>query len=97
MHGRVSNLSDLVHNKVVSQIVAVGDERLPADLVLPCIGLPPNKTSINKLVGPEQVDENNRIKVDILVLVPLLKLITILGNRVPISTRTPQSVCYRRL
>ena len=64
MYGRVSNLGDLEHNKVVTQTVIVGDStELESDLVLSCVGLPPNKRSINKLVNQEYVDENNRIKV----------------------------------
>jgi len=64
VYGRVSNLGDLEHNKVVTQTVIVGDStELESDLVLSCVGLPPNKRSINKLVNQEYVDENNRIKV----------------------------------
>ena len=67
VYGRVSNLGDLEHNKRVTQIVTVGDNtELECDLLLPCVGLPPNKRSINKLVNQEQVDENNRIKVGVI-------------------------------
>ena len=52
---------------MVTQTVMVGDHtELESDLVLPCVGLPPNKRSINKLVNHEYVDENNRIKVGII-------------------------------
>lgn len=64
IHGRVANLSELVPNKLMKQTVVVGDQELEADLVFPCIGLPQNKTSINKLMTPEFIDENNRIKVN---------------------------------
>jgi len=64
IYGRVTNLSELVPNKVMKQTVAVGDEKLEADLVLPCVGLPPNKTMIDKLVSVDSIDENNRIKVN---------------------------------
>ena len=63
IHGRVANLSELVPNKLLKQTVVVGDQELEADLVFPCIGLPQNKASINKLMTPEFIDENNRIKV----------------------------------
>ena len=59
----MANLSELEPNKILKQTVVVGDQRLEADLVLPCIGLPPNKPSIDKLISPENIDENNRIKV----------------------------------
>lgn len=64
IHGRVSNLLELVPNKLMKQTVMVGDQELEADLVFPCIGLPPNKTSISKLISPEILDPNNRIKVN---------------------------------
>ena len=67
IYGRVTNLSELVPNKVMKQTVAVGDEKLEADLVLPCVGLPPNKTMIDKLVSIDSIDENNRIKVTLSV------------------------------
>lgn len=64
IYGRVSNLSELTPNKIAQQTVHVGDEKVEADLVLPCIGLPPNKASIDRLVAIEHIDENNRIKVN---------------------------------
>ena len=48
----------------MKQVVKVDDADIEADLVVGCIGLPPNKASINKLVDPAQIDENGRIKVN---------------------------------
>jgi len=64
VYGRVTNLSELVPNTLLKQTVAVGDTKLEADLVLPLVGLPSNKASVEKLVPADKIDENNRIKVN---------------------------------
>ena len=47
------------------QTVVIGeDEELESDLVVACIGLPPNTNSIKNLVDDKYIDENGRIKVD---------------------------------
>jgi len=61
--GRVSNLNDLVTNQVQHQVVVVDDQRIEADLVLSCIGLPPNKKSIESLLPLDHIDVNGRVKV----------------------------------
>ena len=64
MIGRASNLESLTTNTVMKQVVKVDNEDIEADLVVGCIGLPPNRDSINKLVDPAHVDEHGRIKVN---------------------------------
>eukprot|EP00092_Neocalanus_flemingeri_P015668 GFUD01016959.1.p1 GENE.GFUD01016959.1~~GFUD01016959.1.p1 ORF type:complete len:376 (+),score=91.40 GFUD01016959.1:233-1360(+) len=64
IHGRVTNLPQLVANQIIHQTVTVGDQEIEADLVLSCVGLPPNKTMIEKLVSADSIDENHRIKVN---------------------------------
>ena len=51
-------------NQVQHQVVVVDDQRIEADLVLSCIGLPPNKKSIESLLPLGHIDENGRIKVE---------------------------------
>jgi len=64
-YGKVTNLDKLEKNKVVKQTVAIGDDdELESDLVVACIGLPPNRDSINDLVDSQYIDENGRIKVN---------------------------------
>ena len=63
IYGRVTNLSELVTNKITKQSVKVGEEKVEADLVISCVGLPPNVPSIIKLVPGDNIDEQNRIKV----------------------------------
>ena len=49
----------------MKQTVAIGDDdELESDLVVACIGLPPNRDSINNLVDSQYIDENGRIKVN---------------------------------
>jgi len=62
--GKALNLNDLELNVVKEQIVQLDNEdSLETDLVISCIGLPPNKDSISQLMAGK-LDENNRIKVD---------------------------------
>merc|ERR1711953_312723 len=51
-------------NKNIQQRVEVDEEKIEADLVISCIGLPPHKESIRNLVTAEQIDEEGRIKVN---------------------------------
>jgi len=62
--GRVDNLDKITTNKFMKQTVQIGEECLEADLVVGCIGLPPNKSAINKLVDAKHIDENGRIIVN---------------------------------
>merc|ERR1711935_1285805 len=64
VYGHAENLKDLITNKLVKQTVKVGDDKVAADLVISCIGLPPNKESINALVPVDHVASNNRVKVN---------------------------------
>jgi len=62
--GRVKNLSELETNVVKEQTVEVVDgEAISADLVISCVGLPPNG-EVTKSFLPGSLDENNRIKVN---------------------------------
>jgi len=62
--GKALNLNDLELNVVKEQIVQLDNgDSLETDLVISCIGLPPNKDSISQLMAGK-LDENNRIKVD---------------------------------
>jgi len=62
--GKVTNLESLQKNINVKQTVEVGEEKIEADLVISCIGLPPNKASVKSLVPSDQIDDNGRIKVN---------------------------------
>jgi len=78
--GKVTNLTDLQKNTVTQQTVEVGDEKIEADLVISCVGLPPNRDSISKLVTSDQIDENGRIKVNEFLQVPGLSNIFAVGD-----------------
>jgi len=62
--GKVRNLESLEKNIVKQQSVQVDEEMIEADLVISCIGLPPNTQSIRQLVTEDQIDEAGRIKVN---------------------------------
>lgn len=62
--GKVTNLEALEKNVNTQQTVEVGDEKIEANLVISCVGLPPNRESITKLVTSDQIDDNGRIKVN---------------------------------
>jgi len=62
--GDVRNHQTLVKNQNLQQIVEVDDEKIEADLVISCVGLPPNKESISSLLTSEHIDEHGRIKVN---------------------------------
>ena len=49
-------------NRILKQSVEVDEEKIEADLVISCIGLPPHKESIRNLVTAEHIDEEGRIK-----------------------------------
>jgi len=62
--GKAVNLGDLELNVVKEQVVQLSSgDSIEADLVISCIGLPPNKDSISRLMDGK-LDENHRIKVD---------------------------------
>jgi len=62
--GKVKNLESLEKNRILQQSVEVDEEKIEADLVISCIGLPPHKESIRNLVAAEHIDEEGRIKVN---------------------------------
>ena len=44
MVGKAEKLAELETLKVVQQEVVVGEQRIQADLVISCVGLPPNRS-----------------------------------------------------
>ena len=51
-------------NQVEKQSLRVGETELEADLVISCIGMPPNKAEVAKLLPASSIDETGRAKVD---------------------------------
>ena len=59
-----ADLSTVKLNMVDKQSLHVGEVELEADLVISCIGMPPNKAEVAKLLPATSIDENGRVKVD---------------------------------
>lgn len=62
--GKAEKLAELETLKVVQQEVVVGEQRIQADLVISCVGLPPNRSALSSLLRPDQLDELGRAKVN---------------------------------
>lgn len=63
LHGKL-DLDNVRLNSVERQTLQVGDTELQADLVIPCIGLPPNTKEAARLLPDSCIDEKGRVKVD---------------------------------
>ena len=59
-----ADLTTVKLNMVEKQSLQVGEVDLEADLVISCIGMPPNKAEVAKLLPATSIDENGRVKVD---------------------------------
>ena len=59
-----ADLTTVKLNMVDKQSLHVGEVDLEADLVISCIGMPPNKAEVAKLLPATSIDENGRVKVD---------------------------------
>ena len=59
-----ADLTTVKLNMVEKQSLQVGEVNLEADLVISCIGMPPNKAEVAKLLPATSIDENGRVKVD---------------------------------
>merc|ERR1712181_124822 len=60
-----ADLSSIKLNQVEKQSLQVGETELEADLVISCIGMPPNKAEVAKLLPASSIDEKTgRAKVD---------------------------------
>ena len=60
-----ADLSSVKLNEVEKQVVLVGETELEADLVISCIGMPPNKAEVAKLLPAGSIEETTgRAKVD---------------------------------
>jgi len=63
LHGKL-DLDNLKLNCLETQTLKVGDIEVEADLVIPCIGLPPNTKEAARLLPEGCFDMNGRVKVD---------------------------------
>jgi len=59
-----ADLTTVKVNMVEKQSLHLGEVELEADLVISCIGMPPNKAEVAKLLPATSIDENGRVKVD---------------------------------
>jgi NADH dehydrogenase FAD-containing subunit len=79
--GKAVNLSELETNVIKEQQVKLStDTEISYDLLISCIGLPPNKDSITSLVPEDKLDQNNRIKVNNLLQVEGYENIFAIGD-----------------
>lgn len=63
--GKATNVQELERNIVKEQNVDISTgSSLTCDLVISCVGLPPNKTSISNLISEDKLDQSGRIKVN---------------------------------
>ena len=59
-----ADLSTVKLNQVEKQSIRVAETELEADLVISCIGMPPNKAEVAKLLPATSIDATGRAKVD---------------------------------
>jgi len=59
-----ADLTSVKLNQVEKQSLRIGETELEADLVISCIGMPPNKAEVAKLLPASSIDETGRAKVD---------------------------------
>jgi len=79
--GKATNLDDLEKNIIKEQEVQLSTESTVAcDLVISCIGLPPNSESTTNLLPQDKLDDNKRIKVNSLLQVEGYEYIYAIGD-----------------